>query len=99
MTYRIPSIEEFVPGFRFEVGSPMSYVVPDGQGGLLTLREWIEWEPGVVPRKYDPNEKVTREEGKFTIHTTGALMNFFTHRPESYYQSLIDRQLVRVLAE
>jgi hypothetical protein len=91
--YRVPTLEEFVQDFEFEIAVDTGIYIPDKAGKLNFYPNPRAWEPMKVYWMNDPKKIITEQCGDYTVHTTGAAKNFFMPFDVAV---MIERKLVRV---
>ena len=93
--YRVPTIDEFVQGFEFEVCKEMKLIhLGMTQKQINSIPYSKVWTPMKVNWKYDPKILITRTlDNGMKVTTTGSFENFFKPFDE---QLMIDQKLVRV---
>jgi len=92
--YRVPTIDEFVQDFEFEIAREMGMYIPTGEGKLkrVGVSHW-HWAPMKVTWKCDPDELYSEKDGEYTVHSRGSFRNFFKPINE---EAFIKSGMVRV---
>ena len=91
--YRIPTIDEFIQGFEFEVRHDYKIQMLDlsGETKPETISESIVWAPSKVTWK--ATEWITEEKNGMKYHISPGVINFF----EPFdVESFLEQGLIRV---
>lgn len=101
--YRIPSVDEFVQGFRFEYLDTHSYrmVIMDFSSNdpsdytKFSQTTYEEWLPKKVDWKFPDNARITENNDDITIEWMGATYNWMSDWYHRDIQKLIEDGRIR----